>query len=96
VTAICGSAESECVLLENTHAKVQKDKMRKVVQSLGSLMGDRNPSLIVKLEHTVESMDGSNMEKLAENMVGMAVLQTNLDAVKANTPPSLALSLTSG
>jgi len=75
-------SENDFGLAEDAQAFHQKQKMRDVVRSLGSLLGERNQSLIEKLENSVENMNGSSMELLAQNMAGMAVMHANLSAAK--------------
>ena len=95
ITLMCNDSEGEYAFPDDSvtsegHAEGLKDKMRDIVRSLSSLIGTRNPVLISRLSHSIESMNETKMEELAENMAGVAVLHADLSAVKAGgTPASL-------
>lgn len=66
----------------------QQQAMKDLVRSLGTVLGDRHPNLIGKLENKMTSLSSSDMESVAENMAGAALAaKTYLTASKACSCP---------
>lgn len=53
-----------------------------IVGSLKDMLSESHAPLIERLEDTVDNLNGSTMEALAENMAGAALLQASLTAAK--------------
>lgn len=51
----------------------QHQAMKELMQSLGTVLGDRHPKLISKLEDKMTALSGPDMESVAENMAGAAL-----------------------
>jgi len=47
--------------------------MKDLVRSLGTVLGDRHPNLIEKLENKMTALSSSDMESVAEHMAGAAL-----------------------
>lgn len=65
------------------HTSQQKEHFRVIVGSLKKLLPDGHGPLIEKLEDTLDTLEGPNMESVAENMAGAAILQASLTAAKS-------------
>lgn len=62
----------------------QQEAMKDLVRSLGTVLGDRHPNLMEKLENKMTAMSSSDMEAVAENMAGAALAaKTYLTAAKS-------------
>jgi hypothetical protein len=51
----------------------QQEAMRDLVRSLGTVLGDRHPNLMEKLENKMTALSSSDMESVAEHMAGAAL-----------------------
>ena len=51
----------------------QQEAMKDLVRSLGTVLGDRHPNLIEKLENKMTALSSSDMESVAEHMAGAAL-----------------------
>lgn len=66
------------------YATQQQEAMKDLVRSLGTVLGDRHPNLIEKLEDKMTALSSSDMESVAEHMAGAALAaKTYLSASKA-------------
>lgn len=62
---------------------VQKQAMKELVRSLGTVLGERNKDLIDDLGDKMTALSGPDMESVAQGMAGVALAKTvfsNLDA----------------
>ena len=55
------------------HPTQQQEAMKDLVRSLGTVLGDRHPNLIEKLENKMTALSSSDMESVAEHMAGAAL-----------------------
>jgi len=51
----------------------QQEAMKDLVRSLGTVLGDRHPNLMEKLENKMTALSSSDMESVAEHMAGAAL-----------------------
>ena len=61
----------------------QQEAMKDLVRSLGTVLGDRHPNLIEKLENKMTALSSSDMESVAEHMAGAALAAEYLNASKS-------------
>jgi hypothetical protein len=62
----------------------QQEAMKDLVRSLGTVLGDRHPNLMEKLETKMTALSSSDMESVAEHMAGAALAaKTYLTATKS-------------
>jgi hypothetical protein len=55
---------------------VQKEAMKELVRSLGTLLGERNKDLIDDLGDKMTALSGPDMESVAQGMAGIALAKT--------------------
>jgi hypothetical protein len=55
---------------------IQKQAMKEVVRSLGTVLGERNKSLIGDLGDKMTALSGPDMESVAQGMAGIALAKT--------------------
>jgi len=66
----------------------QQEAMKDLVRSLGTVLGDRHPNLMEKLENKMTALSSSDMESVAEHMAGAAlVAKTYLPVAKSCSCP---------
>ena len=51
----------------------QQEAMKDLVRSLGTVLGDRHPNLMEKLENKMTALSSSDMESVAEHMACAAL-----------------------
>ena len=51
----------------------QQEAMKDLVRSLGTVLNNRHPNLIEKLENKMTALSSSDMESVAEHMAGAAL-----------------------
>ena len=56
--------------------QVQKQAMKELVKSLGTVLGERNTSFIGDLEDKMTALSGPDMESVAQGMAGVALAKT--------------------
>lgn len=56
--------------------QVQKQAMKELVKSLGTVLGERNTSFIGDLEDRMTALSGPDMESVAQGMAGVALAKT--------------------
>jgi hypothetical protein len=55
---------------------LQKQAMKELVRSLGTVLGDRNKNLIGELGDKMSALSGPDMESVAQSMAGVALAKT--------------------
>jgi len=55
---------------------LQKQAMKELVRSLGTVLGDRNRDLIGELGDKMSALSGPDMESVAQSMAGVALAKT--------------------
>jgi hypothetical protein len=55
---------------------LQKQAMKDLVRSLGTVLGDRNKSFIGDLGDRMTALSGPDMESVAQSMAGVALAKT--------------------
>jgi hypothetical protein len=79
---------SECGLSSSPNESegcpsTQQEAMKDLVRSLGTVLGDRHPNLMEKLENKMTALSSSDMESVAEHMAGAALAAEYLTASKS-------------
>jgi hypothetical protein len=83
----CGISAAACSEGEGCSPQ-QQEAMKDLVRSLGTVLGDRHPNLMEKLENKITALSSSDMESVAEHMAGAAlVAKTYLTGTKSCNCP---------
>lgn len=61
----------------------KQEAIKDLVRSLGTVLGDRHPNLMEKLEKKMTALSSSDMESVAEHMAGAALAAEYLTASKS-------------
>lgn len=68
---------------------VQKQAMKELVRSLGTVLGERNKSLIGNLTDRMTALSGPDMESIAQGMAGVALAKTLFSNSNAKLKPAI-------